>query len=80
MNTTIERDIVQMNSDGGIVELETHFQSRLGRRLRAFRLSVEERGLVLRGHSPTYYVKQLAQHAIMEASEVPIFANEIEVA
>ena len=27
----------------------------------------------------TYYAKQLAQHAVMEMTEVPILANEIEV-
>ena len=80
MNATLEQSFDLSNTDGGIMELETHVQSRLGRRIREFRLQVDARGLVLRGQSPTYYVKQLAQHAIMEASEMPIFANEIEVA
>jgi hypothetical protein len=38
-----------------------------------------DNGLVLKGHSRTYYAKQLAQHAVMEATQLPILANEIEV-
>jgi hypothetical protein len=34
--------------------------------------------VVLEGHAQTYYVKQLAQHAVMEA-DLPIIANDIEV-
>jgi hypothetical protein len=35
--------------------------------------------LVLRGHAHTYHAKQLAQHAVMEASSLPIRSNELEV-
>lgn len=52
----------------------------LGRvRLRRFRVLVQEQGLVLQGRAPTYYAKQIAQHAAMEVSGLPILANEIEV-
>jgi len=33
----------------------------------------------LRGQVHTYYAKQLAQHAVMETTGLPILANEIEV-
>jgi hypothetical protein len=36
-------------------------------------------GVILRGHSQTYYAKQLAQQAVMEATRLRILANEIEV-
>jgi hypothetical protein len=36
-------------------------------------------GKALRGFAHTYYAKQLAQHAVMEATKLPILANEIEV-
>jgi hypothetical protein len=39
----------------------------------------EEDGLLLRGYSHSYYVKQLAQHAVMQATNLRIVANEIEV-
>ena len=41
---------------------------------------VRGHGLVLRGRARTYYVKQLAQHAVLGASRLPLVANEIEVA
>jgi hypothetical protein len=61
--------------------LETLIQRHLiGRaRVRRFRVLVQEQGLVLQGCAPTYYAKQLAQHAAMEVSGRPILANEIEV-
>ncbi|HEY7311462.1 MAG TPA: hypothetical protein VH643_19020 [Gemmataceae bacterium] len=60
-------------------DLEARIQCRLGRQIREFRLVVVDRRLILRGRVHTYYAKQLAQHAVMEASELPILANEIEV-
>jgi hypothetical protein len=63
-----------------ISQLETHVQSRLSGRLRDFRLEITDAGLVLRGHTRTYYAKQLAQHEVMGASTLPILANELEVA
>ena len=63
----------------GLDELEAHVQCRIGGRVLHFRLDWEGNGLVLRGHSSTYYAKQLAQHAVMAATELPIHANEIEV-
>jgi hypothetical protein len=47
--------------------------------MRDFRLAVVDHGLVLRGHSNSYYAKQLAQQAVMEISPLPIRANDIEV-
>ena len=60
-------------------QLETHVQSRLNGRVRHFRLVDHGSGLVLRGHARTYYAKQLAQHEVMEATALPILANEIQV-
>jgi hypothetical protein len=60
-------------------QLETHVQSRLHGRVQHFRLVVRGYGLILTGHARTYHAKQLAQHAVMEATALPIRANEIEV-
>ena len=60
-------------------QLEAHVHSRLNGRVRRLRLLVRGHGLVLQGHAPTYYAKQLAQHAVLEATSLPILANEIEV-
>jgi hypothetical protein len=63
----------------GATEMEAHIQCRLGGHVHEFRLVVVDRGLILRGRAHTYYAKQLAQHAVMEATGLPILANEIEV-
>jgi hypothetical protein len=38
-----------------------------------------DKGLILRGYAHAYDAKQLAQDAVMVATELPILANEIEV-
>lgn len=63
----------------GATELEACIQCRFGGHVHAFRLIVMDKGLILRGFAHTYYAKQLAQHAVMEATKLPILANEIEV-
>ena len=60
--------------------LTEHVRYRLSGRVCDLQVVVRDDGLVLRGHAETYYAKQLAQHAVMEASNLPIRANEIEVA
>jgi hypothetical protein len=60
-------------------QLEVHLQGQLNGRVRDLRLVPRGRGLILRGRSRSYYGKQLAQHAVMEAVSLPIVANEIEV-
>ncbi len=60
-------------------ELEVHVQRRLSGQVRNLRLSIRDEGLVLDGHTQTYYAKQVAQHAVMEAVDLPIRANEIKV-
>jgi hypothetical protein len=59
--------------------LEEHVRWRLSGRVRDLSLVPHGTGLVLRGHARTYYAKQLAQHAVMEKTDWPILANEIEV-
>ena len=52
---------------------------RLNGQLRNFGVRVQDGGLTLQGCATTFYAKQLAQHIVMECSEMPIRANEIEV-
>jgi hypothetical protein len=59
--------------------IEEHVRCRLTGLLRDFQLVFRDRGLVLRGHVHAYYSKQLAQHAVIETTSLPIRANEIEV-
>ncbi len=62
-----------------IDRIAAQVRHQLSGRLRDFRLEVSESGLVLRGRTPTYHAKQLAQHAVMGATDLPILRNEIEV-
>jgi hypothetical protein len=62
-----------------LARIEEQVRCGLSGRVRDFRLDVRDDGLVLRGHAHTYYAKQLAQHAVMQISSLPILANEIEV-
>jgi hypothetical protein len=62
-----------------LARIEEHIRRRVTGRVQGLQLEVRERGLVLRGRALTYYAKQLAQQAVMEITELPIRANEIEV-
>jgi len=59
--------------------LEAHVQARLHGRVRDLQVVASAGGLRLHGFSHSYYAKQLAQHAVMEATDLPILANEIQV-
>jgi hypothetical protein len=63
----------------GLARIEETVRCRLVGRVRDFRLIIRDRGLVLRGQALSYYVKQLAQHAVMQTTRLPIRANDIEV-
>ncbi len=54
-------------------------QHQLTGRLQDFHLKRGSAGLILRGRVRTYYAKQLAQHAVMAATDLPIMRNDIEV-
>jgi hypothetical protein len=60
-------------------QLESLMQRRLGNRVRDLRVAVLADGIVLQGRTSTYHCKQLAQHAAMELTSLPILANDIEV-
>jgi hypothetical protein len=52
---------------------------RLRGRLSGLRLELRGGGVVLRGVARSFYAKQLAQHAVMKGTDLPIVCNEIEV-
>jgi hypothetical protein len=79
MNSLLCEPVLGRAPNDAIDQLENHVQNRLTGRVREFRVQVRDRGLVLRGHSRTYYAKQLAQVVVMQSTTVPILANEIEV-
>jgi hypothetical protein len=52
---------------------------RIGNRVRRLRLRRSGKGFILEGRTASYYGKQLAQHALMDVTDTPILANNIEV-
>ncbi len=71
-------DAQHINSEEEI-RLEMHIQARLSGRVRGIRVVRRDNGFVLQGRTPTYYAKQLVLHAAMQATTLPILADEIEV-
>lgn len=61
------------------VELERLVAARTHRRVRELRVDRNEDGLVLRGQTNSYHVKQLAQHGILDVMPDVRLINAIEV-
>lgn len=72
----VNSDFTRVNR---IKKLEEKILSRLSGRVHYFRIVLMAEGVILRGHAQTFHAKQLAQHAVMEETSLPILANEIEV-
>lgn len=67
------------NSNREIVSLEQRVRSRIGRRVRDFQVVPRNEGIVLLGRAPSYHAKQLAQHEVMQQTDLLLVANEITV-
>jgi hypothetical protein len=78
MNATL-REVEMHTDDPELQRLEILVCQRVSRRVRALKLGFDGGGIVLRGWAPSFYIKQMAQQAVMEATDLPIRANEIEV-
>ena len=72
--------IVPVPSPLELAPIVTEIDRQLRGRLRQFNIVGDERGIVLSGEAPSFYVKQLAQHAVGRMTSVPIVRNEIQVA
>ncbi len=79
MNSELDYVTCEPQMEKKLDALEQQVQCRLTNLVRDFRVSLRDRGLVLQGRARTYYAKQLAQHVVMNAIDLPIQANEIEV-
>ena len=62
-----------------LAPIVTEIDRQLRGRLREFGIDAGEEGLVLSGTAPSFYVKQLAQHAVGKLVPLPIARNEIQV-
>lgn len=59
--------------------LADQIQSKLNGRVSDFRVHLQNEGLVLFGLASTFHAKQLALHYTLEATDLRILANRIEV-
>jgi hypothetical protein len=79
MNYLAPESTIDLTEMSETTQIEARIRSRLSGRIRGLQVLQENNGLILQGRTPTYYAKQLAQHAVMAATDLPILANEIEV-
>lgn len=79
MAKTIEASEMTPSVADEVATAATYLARHLRGRLRDGRVSVLRGGVVIRGTTKSFYVKQLALHAVMERVSLPIAANEIEV-
>lgn len=59
--------------------VELQLRQSLRQRVHNFHIQILDDGLVLEGHTKTYFAKQEVQHAVMNATKLPIRANNIVV-
>ena len=59
--------------------VERYVRLRTGGTIRSLHVEVSEGEVILSGHTSTYYNKQLATHAALDAASELSLTNEIEV-
>ncbi len=60
-------------------QLAVRIRTRTGRQLRNLTIELHAEKVILRGQSPTWYAKQLAQHAVREVLPAAALVNAIVV-
>ena len=70
---------IDISASDRAAALERHVRYRIGGQVSGFGVRILNEKVILRGRAKTFYAKQLAQHAVMEATDLPVLANEIEV-
>ena len=60
-------------------KIEQAVQLRTGGRIRGLQVRVSNSAIVISGRASSYYNKQLVTHAVMDACNDLVVANEVEV-
>lgn len=79
MNVPFAGDLIEVPSVEELEQIQQEIRRNLSRRVHDFRIRAVDDGLILEGRTKTYYGKQLVQHAVMDATDFPILANNIVV-
>ncbi|HVK09407.1 MAG TPA: BON domain-containing protein [Gemmataceae bacterium] len=75
----VEQDPKGMSVEGGIDRLSAETGNMLRGRLTGLRIELLDGGVVLSGTARSFYAKQLALHAVMTGTHLPVVRNEIQV-
>lgn len=62
-----------------VAQAATYLQDSLRGHLRDANVSVHDGGVAISGKASSFYIKQLAQHAVMTRVSLPVVSNTIEV-
>jgi hypothetical protein len=73
------QSIFPISPPGDLGPVAAEVDRELRGRLTEFRVTADDEGIVLSGTAPSFYVKQLAQHAVRRLTPLRIIRNEIEV-
>ena len=79
MNLQFDTDLLEIPAAEDLDQIQLEVRRNLSLRVHNFRIRVVDEGLILEGRTKTYYGKQLVQHAVMDATDFPILANNIVV-
>lgn len=79
MNVPFAGDLIEVPSVEELEQIQQEIRRDLSLRVHNFRIRAVDDGLILEGRTKTYYGKQLVQHAVMDATEFPILANNVVV-
>ena len=74
-----DRAAPSVTGDVVLKNTEARVQRLLGGRIPDFRIIAARDGLIPKGNSRTWHVKQLARHPVMEAVRIRIRSNKIVV-
>lgn len=79
MSVSFATDVLEVPNLEDMEQIQQEIRRNLSLRVHNFQMRVVDEGLILEGRTKTYYGKQLIQHAVMDATEFPILANNIVV-
>ena len=79
MSVSFATDVLEVRNLEDMEQIQQEIRRNLSLRVHNFQMRVVDEGLILEGRTKTYYGKQLIQHAVMDATEFPILANNIVV-
>ena len=79
MNLQFDTDLLEIPAAEDLEQIQQEVRRNLSLRVHNFQIRAVDEGLLLEGRTKTYYGKQLVQHAVMDATDFPILANQIVV-